>query len=129
VKKENKPLIELGSKQRAGRLLSSYIRAILTEKTELVDVAVGPDEVKRKLVSKAEAIARDMVEEALRGSDAKTKLDYRKLVLDRAEGKPGTEEELKDRDVSIPDKISEINKGKLNAIAKKSTKTGGKKND
>ena len=120
--KENKPLIELGSKQRAGRLLSNYIRAVATEKTELVDVAVGPDEVERRLVSKAEAIARDILEEALRSGDAKIKLEYRKLVFDRIEGKPGTEEELKDRDTSIPDRISEINRDKLNAIAKKPAK-------
>lgn len=120
--KENKSLIELGSKKRAGHLLSSYIRAIAVEKTEIVDVAIGPDECKKMIISKAEAMARDIWEQALTGTDKKLKLEYRKLILDRVEGKPGTEEELKDRDVSIPDKISDINKRKLNEIAKKPAK-------
>ncbi len=123
--KENKKLLQLGSKQRAGKLLSSYLRAIANEKTELVDIVVSPDKTERRLVSKAEAIARDMFKVALPKSvademtgptDPKIQLEYRKLILDRIDGKPGAEDSEKPKD-SIPDRISEINKERVNRIA------------
>ena len=124
--KENKELQQLGSKKRAGRLVSSYLRAIGTEKTEIADVFTDPDTGKKKIISKAEALARDIWKQALENEDADLRLKYRKLVLDRVEGKPGTEEELKDDDISLPDRISDINCKKLNAIAKRG-KSGNKK--
>ena len=121
--RENKSLIELGSKQRAGRLVSSYLRAIGTEVTEELVIFTDPDTGKRKLISKAEALARDIWKIVLEdGGDAKIQLEYRKLVLDRIEGKSGVDEEPKDKEISIPDQISEINRDKLNAIAKKPAK-------
>lgn len=121
--KENKELTELGNKQRAGQLISSYLRAIGTEKTEVATVFIDPDTGKKKIISKAEALAREMWQIVLdENADAELKFKYRKLILDRIEGRPGTEDELKDRDISIPDKISEINRAKLNAIAKKPAK-------
>jgi len=115
---------EPGSKQRAGQLISSYLRAIGTEKTELVDVAVGPDKVEHRIVSKAEALARDMFEKALECDDEKLKLEYRKVVLDRIEGRPdvGQVDERQKRS-SVPDRISEVNKNRINVLAK-----GNKKN-
>lgn len=117
--KENKPLLELGSKVRAGQLISQYLRAIGTEKTELCDVAIGPDKVEHRIVSKAEALARDIFRQALEGADDKTKLEYRKLVLDRIDGRPGdnpTDE--KGKRGSVPDRVSELNRDRLNKLAK-----------
>ena len=120
--KENKRLTELGSKQRAGRLLSEYIRAIGDERTERVDVAIGVDKVEPRIVSKAEKMARDIWKEANEGTDDKLKLEYRKLIIDRIEGKPGTgltgaDIEHPGRDV--PDRISDINRDRMNKLAKK----------
>lgn len=117
--KENKDMLERGEKVRAGLILSKYLRAILQEKTEIADVAVGPDKVERRIVSKAEKIARDMIEQALNSPDAKTKLEYRKFVIERADGKAGTVDDAfaKDRD-TIPDRVSEMNKNRVNQIAK-----------
>ena len=116
--KENQQLLELGSKRRAGRLLSNYLRAIADERTEVVDVATGPDKVEHRVISKAEALARDMFHQAMTCVDAKLKLEYRKLVLDRIDGKPGAgdEEEGKKKD-GVPDRISEINRNRMNAMA------------
>lgn len=120
--KENKKLTELGKKQRAGRLLSEYIRAIGDEKTELVDVVISPDECKRKLVSKAERMAREIWHDANNEEDKKLKLEYRKLVIERIEGKAGTG--LTGADIehpgrNVPDRVSDINKKRLNKLAKK----------
>ncbi len=117
--KENKQLLELGKKQRAGQLISEYLRAVGTEKTELVDIAVGPDKVKRKIVSKAEALARDMFQKALGiDVDDKLKLEYRKVILDRIDGRPGdSQDDPKGNRGSVPDRISEMNKERLNKLA------------
>ena len=116
--KENRNMLELGSKRRAGRLLSSYLRAIADERTEVADIAVGPDKVEHRVISKGEMLARDIWHQAITCADAKLKLEYRKLLLDRTEGKPGsgneTEEKKKD---GIPERISEINKNRANRIA------------
>ncbi len=116
-KKENKQLLELGQKQRAGQLISGYLRAIGIEKTEIADVFTDPDTGKKKIISKAEALARDLWKQALENADADVKLKYRKLLLDRIEGKPGIDEEPKGKHTTIPERISEINRDKLNAIA------------
>jgi len=117
--KENKDMLELGKKQRAGQLISSYLRAVGTEMTELADVAVGPDRVEHRIVSKAEALARDMFDKALRHDDEKMRLEYRKIILDRIDGRAGdvSSEDNRNRRGNIPDRISEINKKKLNDIA------------
>jgi len=130
--KENKQLLQLGSKQRAGRMLSTYLRAIADERTEVEDIAVSPDRVEHRIISKAEKLARDMFNIAMGKdcrigddsititpiTDAKLVLEYRKLILDRIDGRPGAggadEEEAKDK---IPDRISEINKKRINKIA------------
>jgi hypothetical protein len=120
--KENKELLELGSKQRAGRLLSEYIRAIGDERVELVDVPVGPDKVEHRLVSRAEKMARDIWKEANEGTDDKLKLEYRKLIIDRIEGKTGTGLTGADIDHpgrNVPDRVSDINRDRINKLAKK----------
>ncbi|UCF13018.1 MAG: hypothetical protein JSW06_01865 [Thermoplasmatales archaeon] len=139
--KENKKLTELGQKQRAGRLLSEYIRAIGDERTEVMDIAISPDEVKHKIVSKAERLARDIWDKALGKSftdtdgvdvrpDPKVTLEYRKLVIERVEGKVGTG--LTGADIehpgrSIPDRISGQNRDRLNRMAQGGEKKKSKK--
>jgi len=122
--RENKELLELGQKQRAGKLLSEYIRAIGDERTERVDVAIGVDKVEFRIVSKAERMAREIWKQAFDG-DEKTKLEYRKLIIDRIEGKTGTgltgaDIEHPGRDV--PDRVSDINRDRINKLAKNSEK-------
>jgi len=121
MSKENKKLLQQGSKNRAGRLLSGYLAAIAQEVTELVDVVVGPDGVERRLVSKGEAMARDMFEQALNGADAKLKLEYRKLILDRIEGRAGDTNKDAKHERSVPDRISDLNKERINAISQEVT--------
>ena len=132
VKEREKKLTELGAKSRAGTLMSSLFRAVASEKTELISTKVpGSKDGKMQtlLVSKAEAIVRDIFETALPRKykddevpvDAKVQLECRKLVLDRVDGRAGTiGEDAGDRSVSIPDRISEASKGFLNTQAKKS---------
>jgi len=127
--KENKQLTELGQKKRAGRLLSEYIRAIGDEKTEVMDIATGPDKVKHQIVSKAERLARDIWDKALDGEDEKVKLEYRKLVIERIEGKAGTG--LTGADIehpgrNVPDRVSDLNRDRLNRIAKSGEKKSKK---
>ena len=119
-------MLERGQRVRAGLIISKYLRAILQEKTELVLIATGPDEVKQKLVSKGEKIARDMIKEAMESDDPKTKLEYRKLVIERADGKAGTvQEALEDDEKTIPERISQVNKDRLNRMAKQVTEDNG----
>lgn len=121
--KKDKEMLEQGSRQRAGKLLSGYLRSIAQEVTETVDINVGNDQVERRLISKAEAIARDMLHKALKCDDEKIKLEYRKLIMDRIEGRAGADEkEGVKSGTSIPDKVSEINKKRINAIADAVTK-------
>ena len=128
VKDRQKRLTELGAKSRAGTLMSSLFRAVASEKTELISTKVpGSKDGKMQtlLVSKAEAIVRDIIQKALpdndaEGVDPKVQLECRKLVLDRVDGRAGTVgEDAGAKGVSIPDRISEASKGFLNAQAKK----------
>jgi len=127
--KEDKKLLQQGAKNRAGKLLSGYLRAIAQEMTEIVDIATGPDTVEHKIISKAEAMARDMFAKALGRTtiagqevdclaDSKLVLEYRKLILDRIEGKAGDTDKDAKRDRSVPDRISDLNRERLNAAAK-----------
>lgn len=121
--KENKQLLELGSKQRAGQLISSYLRAIGTEKTETATVFTDSDTGEVKIISKGEKLARDIWEQALKGADEKTKLEYRKLLLDRIEGRPDVGQvDEKQKRGSVPDRVSELNKTRLNDLAKSGEK-------
>jgi len=132
IKNREKKLTELGAKSRAGRLMSSLFRAIAAEKTELIQVKVPgikTGAMETLLVSKAEAIARDIIQKALPTNDtvdSKVQMEYRKMVLDRVDGRAGTVgEDAGDKHGSIPDRISEASKGFLNAQAGKVGKKTG----
>lgn len=133
IKNREKKLTELGQKCRAGQLMSSLFRAVASEKTELVLIKVpGSKDGKMQtiLVSKAEAIVRDIIKKSLPVDDgvddlvdAKVRLEYRKLVLDRVDGRAGTVgEDDSGKGASIPDRISEASKGFLNTQAGKAGK-------
>jgi hypothetical protein len=126
AEKEDKNLLELGKKSRAGTLLSGYLRAIGTEATEVID-----DEVPRgcrkgppKLVSKAERLARYIWHKALPRTDDggvthEPDIRYVQIVLERVEGKAGTVEAEKESGrESVPDKVSRLGVERLNRMAK-----------
>lgn len=132
-----KKLTELGAKSRTGTLMSSLFRAVASECTEVILIKVPGDntgKMEARLVSKAEAIVRDIMEKALPHRpedfiggilDSKEQLEYRKLVLDRVDGKTGAVgEDSKGFGETIPDKISRINKDFLNEQATKTKKQG-----
>jgi len=114
---------ELGSKQRAGKALSELIRSVGTELTEVVqDVSAGIPGPPR-IISKAEALARHCWERALPATDedgdvTPGSIDYVKIVLDRSDGKPGsTDPRGDDGKESVPDRVSRLNKERLNTMA------------
>lgn len=125
---ENKDLLELGKKQRAGQLISGYIRAIGCEVTEVIveDTPDGCPQGMPKLVSKAEALARYIWSHALpkKDDDGNYKApdkDFIRLVLDRIEGKPGiVGAEQGDNKESVPDRISRLSAERLNRMAEES---------
>ena len=127
--KENKTLLERGKKSRAGMLLSTYLRAIAQEKTETL-ILKGPDgkPLRRELVSKAEMLARNIWAQALDTdplTDGRLRLEYSKLVLDRIDGKAGTEaDDTGKKRLSPADRISEMNKERVNRIAKEAEEKG-----
>lgn len=126
--KENKDLMELGKKQRAGRMLSEYMRGIGTEKTETV---IDPITCRAVIVSKAEALARKLWDRAMGRrmrenpatgqmeiAEGDIDLDCAKILLDRIEGKTGVSAEAVDAaKPTAADKVSEINKRRLNVMA------------
>jgi len=115
--KENKQLRQVGEKVRNERLVSTYIRAIGNKKTEtFVADSTEEDNPQPKLISKAEALARDIWDEALKCGDKKLRLEYRKLVLDRIEGRAGIGVEEQKERRPIPKQISERGKNRLNQI-------------
>ncbi len=126
MSKENKAMLQRGEKQRAGKLLTSYLRAIGQEMTEVATVFTDSDTGKTKIISKAEALARDIWRKALPPKDeigtllnAKEVLEYRKLIIDRTDGKPGANEDKGDHPgASVPDRVSKLNKDRMNQMAK-----------
>lgn len=123
--REKKRLTELGSKTRAGQLISSYLRGIGSEKTELI---VNPTTGNTEVVSKAEALARKIWLKAMGFvfdeetnkyvETGEINLDYVKLVLDRAEGKVGVQsDDPNEHRMSAADRVSQANKDRLNALA------------
>ena len=127
IEERQKKLTELGSKARAGTLMSTLFRAVASELTERVNIKVpgtkGGMEI--RLVSKAEAIVRDIIQKALPSNDEDTAVDpkvqmeYRKLILDRVDGRAGAVgEDTKSRGESVSKKVSRLNKDFLNEQAK-----------
>ena len=116
MKKKKSAMRQVGEKIRAERVVSEYIRSVGTEITESTEVSIGPDTARTEFVSKAEMLARDIWEQALKCKDAKLKLEYRKLLLDRIEGRPGAVNEAAPQPRRIPDKVSEKGKQRLNSM-------------
>lgn len=111
-----KQIPELGDIARSGQLVAGYLRVIGCEKD--VIVSIGGDN-KPKLVSKAEALARDIWDKALNLNivgDETLRFKYRELLMNRAEGRPGFVGESNPQLQQIPEKISETNKKRLNAM-------------
>ncbi len=117
--KDNKQLLEEGQKIRSGQILSEYLRAIGNERTEVWSPdssQADPDEQVPELISKAEMLMRYIWQQALKCQDAKIRLDYIKLVLDRCEGKVSTSDFEPPKRPGIPNKISQSNKNRLNRM-------------
>ncbi len=121
-KKEKKQNSLIGDKSRAGRLLSSHLRKIAQEKTELVgepsDECIG---------TKAEALARLMWKMAL-GHTTKVHTTDKgvietvhapdrgmiQLIWDRIEGRAVPVNEGLGKRRKLPAKVSDANKQRLN---------------
>lgn len=127
AKKDKKPTIK-GTKQRAGIILSNFLRSILEEKTEVNDSIEDP-----QMISKAEKIARLMVKHAIgfteiRINDKDVAYDvihqpdrtYIAMVWDRAEGRVAAVEPGKKEKRTVADKVGEQSKKRINTIAKDS---------
>ncbi len=112
----------IGDKRRAGIMLSTKLREILQEKTELVN---GPDG--ECLGTKTEALARLMVKLALgyKEVDIKTGLEkifgpdrgMIQLIWDRVEGRASPANENLKKKRKLPAKVSDANKERTNRIA------------
>lgn len=124
-KKELKQKLEAGDKQRAGRLLSTFLREIAQEKINVAEEGEIP-----KMVTKARVLADQMWARALGlyqyidpvvGVIKQPPPDKQmiELIFDRCEGKVGTHEEEQKKDANVPDKVSQANKDKLNKLAQK----------
>lgn len=126
AKKNKKPTIK-GAKQRAGILLSSFLRDILEEKTEVNDSIEDP-----QMISKAEKIARLMVKHAIGFTETRINdkdvaygvvhqpdRTYIAMVWDRAEGRVAAVESGKKEKRTVADRIGDQSKKRINAAAKK----------
>jgi hypothetical protein len=108
----------LGSKARAGRLLSHHLRVIAQEFTEL-----SPE---GEMISKAEYLARTMFSLALgskevdkHGVEIITVPDRGMIALiwDRIEGRAAQVDSADDKKMTVPKKVSAENKKRLNSLA------------
>lgn len=127
--KKKSPKTEAGKLQKAGMLLSQFIRSIAFEKTELVKVD-GEDQ----LASKAEALARLVWKKALGYTEQKVikgeliDINYPpdrtmiSLLWDRMEGRTPLMNPEKGNKRTIADKVSEQGKKRSNKIADSSIK-------
>lgn len=113
---------EMGNKRRAGNLISHYLRLVLQEEVINEDGTT---------MIKAEAVARLICDKAIGHKETlpdgeivyhEPDKDYVKLLYDRVEGKVTNSEETKDRGQTLPEKVSEINKDKLNKGAEKTVR-------
>lgn len=109
---------QVGEAVRANRMVSEYIRCVGDERTEVATIFTDPDTGKKKIISKAEALARDIWKMAMECQDDKMKLEYRKLLLDRIEGRPGAVVESGPLRRDIPDKVSDKGRERLNQMVR-----------
>ncbi len=112
----------IGDKQRAGRLLSEHLRKIAQEETEFASHPDGD-----RMVTKAEALARLMFKLALGWEEDDVKTGKTKihnpsagmiaLIWDRIEGRsvPLAGDDRQKR--TLPKKVSEESKRRLNELA------------
>lgn len=101
------------------KLITDSLKQIASEVTE-----VGPDN--ETLVTKAEKLARILWAKALGTGEPTLKagklyrptpeMEAMKIILERIDGKVLNTDEVKQRDESIPDKISQLGKDKINNI-------------
>ncbi len=122
-----KKLTIKGTKQRAGLILSSMMRSIAEEETELGGTKSDP-----KMISKAEALARlvwkkalGYTEQVLRNNELIDDTHppdrvYVGMLLDRLEGRVAAVEPGKKEKRTVADRVGEQNKKRINAIAKDS---------
>lgn len=121
----------LGDKIRAGRILSSALRKIMQEKTELVTDPEYGD----RMGTKAEALMRTWVkyamgfEEEVPVKDETGKITgykkiihppdraYGQLIADRIEGRTVAATEDSNKTATVAKKVSELNKNRLNRLA------------
>ena len=121
----------LGDKIRAGRILSSMLRKIAQEPTELVE---DPENGER-LGTKAEALARQLWKIALgykeeilydlpEGGRGVKEVHHppdraiASLIFDRVEGKVATVAEHEKMKATAAEKVSKVNKDRLNRLSK-----------
>ncbi len=116
---------EHGSRTRAGKLLSSYIRQIAEEETEVVkDPKTGDD----RMASKAEGLARLIWKKALGYTEQKVEsgklVDYyfhpdkylMGLLFDRMEGRAPLNVGEGDEKITVAERVSEQGKKRINNI-------------
>ena len=125
--KKKSPKTDQGKIQKAGMLLSQFIRSIALEKTELVKID-GEDQ----MATKAEALARLVWKKALGYTEQKAEegslIDYYHapdktmigLLWDRMEGRAPLMNPEKGNKRTIADKVSEQGKKRSNKIAESS---------
>ncbi len=112
-----------GDKIRAGRQLSTFLRKIAQEKTEFDPGGEGEE-----MMTKAEALARKMFELALGCTvfDVKRQKDVTlapdrgmiALIWDRMEGRAVATDDSETQKRTVPKKISDANKKRLNDMVK-----------
>lgn len=117
----------LADKIRAGQLLSHHLRKIAQEASELVD---DPDSGDR-IASKAEALARLMWKMALGYKELDVKTGQEKfvapdrgiisLLFDRIEGRAVASTDMGARRRSLPDRISDQSRNRLNSLTANDT--------
>lgn len=118
-KERQSNLVSHGTKARISPIVSQLFRSIGSEMTEMVCIKVPGSEAGQmvaRLVSKAEAMVRDLYEKAMPTEDevdAKIQMDARKLILGYTIDKNAKETSKE----SVPDRVSELNKERLNKLA------------
>lgn len=115
-------------KQRAGQILSSMLRDIAEEKTELGGTVDDP-----KMISKGEALARLIWKRGLGWTEQKSTTDglvdiehqpdrvYVAILLDRLEGRVAAVEAGGKEKRKVSDKMGEQSKKRINSISKDAT--------
>lgn len=111
--------MKVSEQTKIGRLLSHFIKQIAQEKI------YQESEGQELLITKAEALCRIIWRDAIGWTETlaggerivhKPDKNMIQLIYERIEGKVGTAEEHKRKDTSIPDKVSEVAKSRINKM-------------